>query len=305
MYGMGEACGQSKGHTSMFDLRIGLYTSQSQPWESMLEQWQTIEGLGFDCAGLVDHFMPTAGDEDGDFLEGWTAITALATQVPRVRVAVLVSGNTYRNPVLLAKQATTLDHVTGGRVDLAIGAGWYEREHEAFGWDLPPAGVRVDMLAEAIQVIRALMTQQRTTFDGQYYQLRDAPFQPKPVQGQLPIMVGAQKSRMLRVVAEHADAWNVNHNPEKMAEFGKILDQHCQAIGRDPRSVRRSGFAFAGVLGHDPFADLDTWRRVVNDYIKAGASEIYFRYPDGASVKTLPQAAAILSELKEEFAATR
>lgn len=287
----------------MFDLRLGIYTSQSQPWESVLEQWQTIEGLGFDCSGIVDHFMPTAGDEDGMFHEGWTLITALATLVPRLRVAVLVSGNTYRHPALLAKQAATLDHVTGGRVDLGIGAGWFVREHEAFGWDLPPAGVRVDMLEESVQVIRSLFTNERTTFDGTYYQINDAPFQPKPVQEHMPIMIGAQKNRMLRVVAKHADIWNVNHNPKKMAEFGKILDKHCADIGRDPQSIRRSGFAFMGVLGEDPFASVDDWRRIVNEYIEAGASEIYFRYPDGASQKTLAQAAAIVPELKQEFAA--
>lgn len=286
----------------MFDLRIGIWTSQSIPWQTIQEQWQTIEGLGFDCAGLVDHFMPTSGDEEVDFLEGWTLISALAALTPRVRVAVLVSGNTYRNPALLAKQATTLDHVTGGRVELGIGAGWFVRDHEAFGWDLPPAGVRVDMLGEALQVIRSLTTQQRTTFSGRHYQLDNAPFQPKPVQQRLPIMVGAQKSRMLRLVAEHADIWNVNHNPEKMAEFGQILDKHCADIGRDPSSIRRSGFAFQGVLGHDPFADLATWRKVVQEYISAGASEIYFKFPEGASVKTLERAARILPELKEEFA---
>lgn len=290
----------------VFDLRIGVWTSQSIPWETIREQWQTIEGLGFDCAGAVDHFMPTAGDEDVDFLEGWTLVTALAAQTPRLNVTILVSGNTYRNPVLLAKQAVTLDHVTGGRVILGLGAGWYVREHEAFGFDLPPAGVRVDMISEAIGVIRALMAEQRTTFNGQHYQLNDAPFQPKPVQeGGLPIMVGAQKSRMLRVVAEQADIWNVNHNPQKMAEFGAILDKHCAAIGRDPASIRRSGFAFDRVLGYDAFADIDTFRHTLQEYIRAGASEVYFKFPEGAGAKTLEQAGRILPELKAEFAAGR
>ena len=116
-------------------------------------------------------------------------------------------------------------------------------------------------------------------------------------------MIGAQKNRMLRVVSEHADIWNVNHNPEKMAEFGKILDKHCQDIGRDPASIRRSGFAFTAVLGEDAFGNIDTWRRIVNEYIEAGASEIYFRFPEGESRKTLDEAAAILPELKQEFAA--
>ncbi|MBA2452808.1 MAG: LLM class flavin-dependent oxidoreductase [Chloroflexia bacterium] len=289
----------------MHDLRFGIWTSQSIPWATIREQWQTIEGLGFDCAGLVDHFMPTAGDEEVDFLEGWTLITALAALTPRLRVAVLVSGNTYRNPALLAKQATTLDHITGGRVDLGIGAGWFVRDHEAFGWDLPPAGVRVDMLGEALQVIRSLTTQRRTTFNGEHYRLDNAPFEPKPVQERLPIMVGAQKNRMLKLVAEHADIWNVNHNPEKMAEFGKTLDKHCATIGRDPASIRRSGFGFQGVLGRDPFGDVDTWREIVQEYIAAGASEIYFKFPEGAGVKTLGTAAQILPELRQEFVSSR
>lgn len=288
----------------MSDLRIGIFTGQNRPWATILEQWEAIEVLGFDCAGMVDHFMPTAGDEDGDFHEGWTLISALASRIPRVRLAILVSGNTYRNPVLLAKQATTLDHISGGRVDLGIGAGWYVREHQAYGWDLPRAGVRVDMLRESVQIIRSLVTRHRTTFNGKYYQLDDAPFQPKPVQEHLPIMIGAQQPRMLRVVAEFADIWNVNHNPEKMAEFGKVLDHHCEDIGRDPASIRRSGFAFAGVLGGDPFASVDVWRKHVSDYIAAGASEIYFRFPDNDNRAVLDQAAARIPDIKAEYVAS-
>lgn len=289
----------------MFDLRLGVYTGQNRSWPTMLEQWQAIESLGFDAAGMVDHFMPTTGDEDGNFHEGWTLISALAARIPRIRLAILVSGNTYRNPVLLAKQATTLDHISGGRVDLGIGAGWYVREHEAFGWDLPRAGVRVDMVRESVQVIRSLVTNHRTTFNGEHYRLQDAPFQPKPVQEHLPLMIGAQQTRMLRAAAEFADIWNVNQKPEKMAEFGKVLDQHCQDIGRDPASIRRSGFAVPAFLGSDPFASVDAWRKHVSDYIAAGASEIYFRFPDNENRAVLDQAAALIPDIKAEYEASR
>src|SRR5690606_516889 len=175
-----------------------------------LRAWQLVEELGFDCAGVTDHFMPTSGEGealDKPFPEAWTLLAGLAARTERMRVAVLVSGNTYRHPVLLAKQAVTLDHITGGRVDFGIGAGWYEAEHRKFGWEFPPPGQRVEMLDEALQVIRSLLTERRTTFHGKHYRLEDAPFQPKPVQERLPIMVGGRQPRMMRVVARHADIW--------------------------------------------------------------------------------------------------
>lgn len=283
----------------MPDLRFGIWTSQAKPWEETLAEWELIEWLGFDCAGIVDHFMPTGGSEDGWFQEGWTLLAALAARVPRLRIATLVTGNTYRNPALLAKQAATVDHVSGGRLDLGIGSGWYAREHRAFGWDLPPAGVRVDMLDETLQVIKLLFSNERSNFDGRYYRLEDAPFQPKPVQRHVPIMIGAQKPRMLALAAKHADIWNVNHGPEQMREFGVTLTRACEAIGRDPASIRRSAFAFRSVLDRDPFESISNFRTVTERYLDAGASEIYFRIPENeAGLEVLQEAAGILDEYR-------
>jgi alkanesulfonate monooxygenase SsuD/methylene tetrahydromethanopterin reductase-like flavin-dependent oxidoreductase (luciferase family) len=285
------------------DLRIGFWTTNATPWADLVEQWRIIEESGYDCTGIPDHFMPTTGDVDAPFLEGWTLVTALAALTPRLRVAVLVSGNTYRNPALLAKMATTLDHVTGGRVDLGIGAGWYVREHTAYGFAFPSAGERVEALREAIDVIRSLMQGGRTTYDGRHYQLEDAPFAPLPVQdGGLPIMVGAQGPRMLRLVAECADVWNLNHSPAKMRELGTILNRECEAIGRDPASLRWSAFSFPGVLDHNPLESVDTFVALVREYIAAGASEITMRMPSREYYDVVQRAGERLPELREEYA---
>jgi alkanesulfonate monooxygenase SsuD/methylene tetrahydromethanopterin reductase-like flavin-dependent oxidoreductase (luciferase family) len=283
----------------MHEPRFGIWTSQSKPWSETLAEWQLIERLGFDCAGIVDHFMPTGGDLDGWFHEGWTMLAALAALVPRIRLSILVTGNTYRNPALLAKEAVTIDHVSGGRLDLGIGAGWYAREHDAYGWELHSPGERVDMLDEALEVIRSLLNERRTSYAGRYYQLDDAPFQPKPVQARLPIMIGAQKTRMLALVAKHADIWNLNHNPAAMREFGVTLRRACEAIGRDPAEIRWSAFAMAGDLGRDPFDSLDDFRFVTEDYLDAGATEIYYRMPETPRGRdVLPRAAEVLGEYR-------
>ncbi len=281
------------------ELRFGIWTSQSKPWPETLGEWQLVEELGFDCAGIVDHFMPTAGDEDGWFHEGWTMLSALAALIPRLRLSILVSGNTYRNPVLLAKEAATVDHISGGRLDLGIGAGWYAREHDAFGWDLRSPGDRVDMLEEALQIFKSLFENRRTTFNGRYYRLEDAPFQPGPLQERMPIMIGAQKPRMLRLVAKYADIWNLNHGPAAMREFGAELKRACDETNRDASEIRWSAFAFRGVLDRDPFASLDDFRTVTEQYIDAGASEIYFRMPEDAKGREiLARAAGVLDSYR-------
>jgi alkanesulfonate monooxygenase SsuD/methylene tetrahydromethanopterin reductase-like flavin-dependent oxidoreductase (luciferase family) len=288
----------------MHDLRIGLWTTNMLPWDELVEQWQLIEDAGFDCTGIPDHFMPTSGSIDAPFHEGWTLLTALTALTPRLRVAVLVSGNTYRNPVLLAKMAVTLDHVSGGRVDLGMGAGWYVEEHVAYSFPFPSAGTRVEMLSEAIDIIRALQQGGRTSYHGTHYTIEDAPFAPLPVQpGGLPIMVGAQGPRMLRLVAEKADTWNLNHSPDKMRELGVILRRECEAIGRDPASLRWSAFSFPGVLDHNPFESVDTFMRLVREYIDAGAGEITVRMPGREHYDVVRRIGERLPELRAEFAA--
>lgn len=277
-------------------------------WAETLRAWQLVEELGFDCAGVTDHFMPTSGEGealDKPFPEAWTLLAGLAARTERMRVAVLVSGNTYRHPVLLAKQAVTLDHITGGRVDLGVGAGWYEAEHRKFGWAFPSAGTRVEMLDEALQIIRSLLTERRTTFHGKHYRLEDAPFQPKPAQERLPIMVGGRQPKMMRLVARHADIWSIDFGPDEMRASGELLDRYCAELGRDPADIRRSAFVIARRAGRDPWASLDDFLWVLNAYIDAGASELYFRMPDPPQYDLLRDVAAHLPEFREQFAAAR
>lgn len=286
----------------MTQLRIGIWTRLTTSWADLLDQWRRIEQLGFDAGAVTDHFMPRDGNDDGPMFEAWTSLSALAALVPRIRVVVMVSGNTYRNPAALAKQAITVDHVSGGRLELGMGAGWFEREHSAYGFRFPPPGERVDMLAESARIARALLRSSpgdRLTFNGRFYQLEDAPFAPDALQpGGIPLMIAAQGRRMLRVVAECADNWNLNQSPATLRELTPILERHCAELGRDPAEIRRSIFTYHGLLEDDPFASIDNFRRAVQAYAQGGAQEIYFRMPPPERYNVLEEVSAQLSELR-------
>ena len=163
-------------------LEFGIATGQTEPFARTADRWRQIEALGFDSAWIFDHFMTTGGQpEDHTYLEAWTALAGLAMVTSRVTLGILVSGNTYRSPALLAKQAVTVDHISNGRLVIGLGAGWHEPEHRAYGFFFPPPGERVARFEEAMQVIKQLTTQERSTFQGRYYQLDNAPFEPRPV----------------------------------------------------------------------------------------------------------------------------
>lgn len=235
------------------EVRFGSFLSQAaHSWAEVLADVQEAEELGFDHAWLVDHFVDTDGSPDLPCLEAWTLLAALAMKTSRIRLGVLVSSNTFRHPALLAKEAVTVDHVSGGRVILGIGTGWHEDEHRRFGIDLPPVGERVDRLEEAIVMIRSLMSQERTTFAGRYYRLDDAPFSPRPVQPHIPLLIAAHRPRMLRIAARYADQWDTfatlagsatDGLEAPVAERIAALDAACAEIGRDPREIRRSTWA--------------------------------------------------------------
>lgn len=220
-------------------VRFGIHTPpQGLSYEQVRDLWAEAERLGYESAWLFDHFMPIFGDEDGPVLEGWTTLAALATQPSRLRIGLLVTGNTYRNPALLAKMATTVDHISGGRLVLGIGAGWFEREHEAYGFHFGTARERAAKLDEALQVIRKLWTEDHPSFRGKYYSLERAPFAPANVQRpHPPIVIGGQgKQWIVPQVARWADGWNVppQVTPDGIRERRALIEAECRKIGRLP-----------------------------------------------------------------------
>jgi F420-dependent oxidoreductase-like protein len=224
-------------------MRFGLFTGLTgTTWDTVLTLWRHVEATGWDAACVTDHFMPNTGDRVGDTLECWSTLAALTAQVTRLRVGTIVLGNTYRHPALTAKMAATLDVISGGRLICGLGAAWQENEHRAYGIPFYTTAERLGRLEEACQVLRSLWTQPKTTFKGRYYQLEDAPLMPKPVQRPHPeLMIGGGGEKVtLRIVARHADHWNVWGGPAILAHKGKILDGYCAAAGRDPAAITRS-----------------------------------------------------------------
>lgn len=269
---MSNASGQNQGS---FPFRFGIAAAQTVPWETLTERWRVVEELGFDSAWVFDHFMSTNRDANHWHLEAWTALAGLAALTSRVQLGVLVSGNTYRPPSLLAKQAVTVDHISNGRLIIGMGAGWHEPEHTAYDFYFPPPGERVSRFREAMEVIKSLTTQERSDFDGRYYHLRDAPFEPKPVRPEgIPLLIGTRGSRMLGLTARYADIWNAVASPEQFRELGQTLREACEKIGRDPNSIRWSAAAWPGRVGFDPLSSPERFRDLVHQYREVGISEL-------------------------------
>jgi alkanesulfonate monooxygenase SsuD/methylene tetrahydromethanopterin reductase-like flavin-dependent oxidoreductase (luciferase family) len=232
-------------------LRFGLFLSQaSKTWPQVLDEFTMAEALGFDHAWLVDHLVDTDGTPENGCLEAWTLLAAIAARTERIRLGVLVSSNTFRHPALLLKEAVTVDHVSGGRVNLGIGTGWHEDEHRRYGIDLPAPGERVDRFEEAVELIARLMREESATVYGRHYRLDDARLRPQPLQQpRIPIVIAAHRPRMLRIAARYADQWDTfaampgaatEGVEAQLAERIAGLDAACRAIGRDPAEIRRS-----------------------------------------------------------------
>ena len=218
-------------------------------WDATLPALQAVEAGRFNSLWWSDHFLPPVGGnfEHEGALEGWSLITAAAALTERVELGLLVTGNTYRNPGLLAKMASTVDEISGGRYILGIGAAWFAREHQCYGWEFPGLKERCDRLEEAVELIRLLFTSEgAVNYDGKYYKLVNAPLSPacksKP---HTPILVGGNgEKRTLLTCAKYADVCNIDFNNPGSPEFFKrkmnVLDQHCENIGRDPSEIRRT-----------------------------------------------------------------
>jgi len=272
-------------------MRLSIWPGAGQPYGDLLEVTAHAAETGWDGVYVADHFMPNAGTgsaPDHPVLECGSLVAALGAAVPRLRVGTLVYGITYRHPAVLANMAATVDHITGGRFTLGVGAGWQVNEHDQYGIELSPVKQRLDRFVEALRVLHGLLRQPRTTVDGRYYQLADAVCEPKPVQDPLPILIGGKgERRMLRIVAEYADGWNAWGLPDVIAHKSKVLDGYCAEIGRDPKSIARTAQALtvvhgplpeglpAPVIGGSPEALAET----VAGYSEIGLDELIV--PDG------------------------
>jgi F420-dependent oxidoreductase-like protein len=270
----------TSGTTVRFDIKT---SPQFVDYGDMLRVWQAAdERPEIEGAWLFDHFMPLGPDQTGPIFEGWTLLSALAAQTRRLRLGIMVTGNTYRHPAVLAKMGATVDVISGGRLDFGIGAGWFDVEHRAYGIPYPSTGGRIRRLGEACEVIRLLWTETAPDFDGRYYRLERAYFQPKPVQKPYPPFVigGGGEQLTLRIVARYADIWNfAGGDIETFQHKNEVLDRYCVEIGRDPAAIVRS------VQLRVDNARPSNARDAARDFIEAGARHVVLilmpPYPTG------------------------
>jgi F420-dependent oxidoreductase-like protein len=224
-------------------MRYGLKLSQNATIDTYRAVWRTADEAGFDHCWNMDHLATLGGDPTGDIFEAWTLLAAMAQATEHTRVGCMVTAATYRHPGVLAKMAVTVDHVSNGRLEFGLGAGWTEGEHTMFNLELGTPRERLDRLEEALRIVKSLWTEPTTTLHGDHYRVEAAIAEPKPVQRpHPPIWIGGSgRRRTLRIVAEHADAWNMGGGtPEELRDLSGVLDGHCAAVGRDPAAIRRT-----------------------------------------------------------------
>lgn len=245
-------------------------------WDDLLAVWRAADDLDvFAEAWNFDHFYPLAEPREGPCMEGWTTLAALAQATKRIRVGCMVNGMHYRHPAVTANMAASLDIISAGRFNLGLGAGWYELESNAYGIELGTMRERMDRFDEGVEVIKSLLGNETTTFEGAFYQLVDARCEPKPLQRPMPPIVigGKGEKRTLRTVARHADYWDAMF-PSSVSEWQRldsILREHCAAVGRDAHEIRRSVH-----LRWFPDADIDALVASALAFGDAGVDVVIF-----------------------------
>jgi F420-dependent oxidoreductase-like protein len=225
-------------------MRFSIWPDTTRPWDEILDLVQHCERTGWDGVCFADHFMPNGPDSaplDGDVIECWSVLAALAASIPRIRLKSLVTSVTYRHPAVIAKAAAAVDLISQGRLVLGLGAGWQENEHVSYGLALGTTTERLDRLEEAVQIIISMLRQPRTTFAGKYFQVTDAPNQRVPAQERVPILIGGRgERRTMALAARWADEWNSWTTPEILAHKVGVLVGHCEHLGRDPEEIQIS-----------------------------------------------------------------
>jgi F420-dependent oxidoreductase-like protein len=264
------------------------------PWDELVRRVRLAEDLGFDGVWGFDHFEPMYGEGPGETFEGMTTLAALAGVTSRIRLGLLVTGVTYRHPSVLAAQAVTIDHASHGRLELSLGAAWFEKEHRELGIPFPPTGQRFDLLEDALEIVTRLFTGEVVSYQGKLISLEDAALRPRPVQQpHPPIWVGGSgPRRTLPLAARFADVWHSFGTPNSLREASARLDELAVAAGRDPASIMR-----AGSLSLD---DLETAARHAGKWRDAGYGYLVCGWPEaGAS-----QVEAFVRDVLPEFASS-
>jgi F420-dependent oxidoreductase-like protein len=254
-------------------VRFGLDTAQQRvPFDEVVSRVQFAERLGFEGVWGFDHFQPMYGEGPGECFEGMTTLAALASATSRVRLGLLVTGVTYRHPSLYATQAITIDHASHGRLDMALGAAWFEPEHRALGFPFPPTGQRFDLLEETLQVVTRLMTGERVSFAGTHITLQDAQVRPVPVQQpHPPIWIGGSGTRRtLPIAARYADAWHTYGGPDQLAMLSGRLDELAAQVGRDPAAIMRSSSLSLSAPFDEVRRNIDAMQKIGIGYLVCG-----------------------------------
>jgi F420-dependent oxidoreductase-like protein len=255
-------------------MRFGLDVAQQRvTWDELVRRVQLAEQLGFDGVWGFDHFQPMYGDGPGEVFEGMTTLAALAGVTSTIRLGLLVTGVTYRHPSVLASQALTIDHASHGRLELSLGAAWYDKEHTELGIPFPPTGERFDLLEDALEIVTRLFTGEVVDYDGKHVSLKQAYLRPLPVQQpRPPIWIGGSgPKRTLPLAAKYADVWHSFGSPKSMEESNTRLSKLAEEAGRDPASILR-----AGSLSLD---DLDTARKHADRWRDAGYGYLVCGWP--------------------------
>jgi F420-dependent oxidoreductase-like protein len=264
---------------------------QRMPWDEVVSRVRFAEDLGFESAWGFDHFRPMYGEGPGETFEGMTTLAALAGVTSRIRLGLLVTGVTYRHPSVLAAQALTIDHASHGRLDLSLGAAWFEEEHVELGIPFPSTPERFDLLEDALEIVTRLFTGDVVSYDGRIVSLRQAQLRPLPVQRpHPPIWIGGSgPRRTLPLVARYADVWHSWGTPKSLQETNGRVDELAAEAGRDPSSIVR-----ASSLSLD---DLDTARRHAAKWQDAGYGYLVCGWPEAGRARIEEFAREVLPEL--------